>query len=150
VNCSIARSVAEFSVITDAEGASRASDWLNATANEKGVPQDQITRLDQCLAEALANIITHGGPSARLSPINLSLDVRSEPGNSQAAVTVSDSGVAFDPLVYEGKPTPKTLSEAEPGGLGLVMMRGFSDSMRYRYQDGRNLLTFGVNWTTPG
>lgn len=64
-------------------------------------------------------------------------------------MTVSDSGVAFDPLAYEQKPGSQTLSEAEPGGLGLVMMRGFSDSMSYRYSEGRNQLTFRVFWAGP-
>jgi anti-sigma regulatory factor (Ser/Thr protein kinase) len=142
-------SVAEFSINVDAEGARRASAWLEAAAIEQRVPREQITRLDQCLTEALANIITHGGPAARTSPVRLYLDAHIEPGSCQAAVTVSDSGVAFDPLAYEQKSGPQTLSEAEPGGLGLVMMRGFSDSMIYSYGEGRNQLTFRVFWAGP-
>jgi serine/threonine-protein kinase RsbW len=127
-----------------------ASAWLEAAAIEQRVPREQITRLDQCLTEALANVIVHGGPAARSSPVCLRLEAHIEPGSCQAAVTVSDGGIAFDPLAYERKPGPQTLAEAEPGGLGLVMMRGFSDNMRYRYSEGRNQLTFSVSWSGPG
>jgi len=150
VSLSTPSSVAQCSINADAEGARSASAWLEAAAIEKGVPREQISRLDQCLSEALANIIAHGGPAARASPVRLRLEARREPGSCQAAVAVSDSGVAFDPLAYERKPGPQTLADTEPGGLGLVMMRGFSDNMRYRYSEGRNQLTFWVFWSGPG
>ena len=41
---------------------------------------------------------------------------------------------------------PKTLDEATPGGLGLVMLRRCSDWICYRYEEGRNHLTFGARW----
>jgi len=142
--------VAELSIRADATEVSRASAWLEKTGLEHGVPAEQISHLDQCLNEALANIITHGGPAARSSPIRLSLYVHCDAGSGQAAVTVSDSGIAFNPLAYRQKPGPQTLAETEPGGLGIVMMHGYADDIRYRYGEGRNHLTFRVLWIQGG
>lgn len=100
-----------------------------------------IARLDLCLHETLANIIDHG--SAESTPICLQLDVEQD---QSATVSVSHIGVAFDPLANPLKPPPKTLADAEPGGLGLHMIRKFSDSQSYRYNKGNNQFTFSVYW----
>lgn len=126
-----------------------ASAWLEKASIERGVPADQINRLDLCLNEALANVMAYGGATALSYPICLHLDVRRDQTTNAASVTVSDAGVAFDPLSAPLKPRPKALAEAEPGGLGLSMIRSIADNLSYRYSDGRNQLTFGVRWTEP-
>jgi len=50
--------------------------WLESAALGEGVPGDQILRLDHCLDEALANVISHGGPVALTSLVLLRLVVR--------------------------------------------------------------------------
>lgn len=143
-------SVSELSISADTGEIRRASAWLEKVGHEQGVPADQIDRLDLCLNEALANIIAHGGPEASSSAIRIDLQARMEPGSMEAVLTISDSGIAFDPLAFQPKPRPQTLSEAEPGGLGLIMMRSNADGMSYRYNEGRNQLTFRVCWAETG
>jgi anti-sigma regulatory factor (Ser/Thr protein kinase) len=139
-------SFAELTIRADSESASRASAWLQSEAASRGVPRDEITRLDHCLDEALANVIAHGGASARAAPIVLQFRTHRGDDACNAEVTVTDSGGEFDPDAVPAKPRPATLADAEPGGLGLLMIRSFSDSLRYDRRDGRNHLTFGVRW----
>lgn len=141
-----AESAAELSIRPESGEVRRAALWLQATGSELGVPAAEIGRLDHCLDEALANILSHGGPGARSAPIVLRLDVRRDADTCHAAVTVSDAGLAFDPLAYQPKPRPTTLADTEPGGLGLLLMRSFADKLSYRCGDGRNHLTFAVCW----
>lgn len=142
--------VANLSLSADTGEVSRASAWLDTACHKHGVPPDEIGRLDLCLNEALANIINHGGTRAPPSPIHLHLEVCREQDTGVAIVTISDSGTPFDPLTAPLKPMPKTLADVEPGGLGLMMIRKFSDHQRYRYSEGCNQLTFGVRWNeTP-
>jgi anti-sigma regulatory factor (Ser/Thr protein kinase) len=124
-----------------------ASEWLEKSCLERDVPSSEINRLDLCLNEALANVISHGGKSSLSSTIGLQLEVSHTPDFSEASLIISDPGTAFDPFDTPAKSLPKTLAEAEPGGLGLLMMRNFSDSMSYRYSDGKNQLTVRVRWT---
>lgn len=138
--------VAEISVNADASDIRRASVWLEKNCLEQGVPEDQIQRLDLCLNEVMANIMTHGGPLALSAPVQLQVQVRGRPTAGEVVLTVSDAGVEFDPLAFHSKPRPKTLSEAEPGGLGLTMMHNFSDNLGYRYSEGRNQTVFTVRW----
>lgn len=138
--------VAELSISADGEGLSQASEWLDATGLELGVPEEQIRRLDLCLNEALANIVAHGGQAAKASPVELQFQVCGQPDATEASLRVTDAGAPFDPLVYKSKPRPKSLDEAVPGGLGLMMMHEFSDNLSYRYKEGRNQITFTIYW----
>ena len=120
----------------------RASEWLDATCQQRGVPLVQVERLLLCLDEVLANVMTHGCRPAPTEPIAVRLEV----DFGQARVTVSDACKAFDPLSVPKRPQPKTLEEAAPGGLGLPLIRRCSDLLHYRHHDGRNHFTFGMRW----
>ena len=126
----------------------RASLWLEQAAAGEGVPADQIVRLDQCLDEALANVINHGGPTAHSAHVVLQLAVHHATPQCSAELVIVDEGRPFDPsAASEARPKAASLAEANLGGLGLAMMRSFSDELRYRRADGRNHLTVCVRWT---
>jgi serine/threonine-protein kinase RsbW len=146
---SVRQDRAEITIRADTREARRASAWLESVASREGVPSDQIVRLDHCLDEALANVITHGGPDAVCATVLLQLGVRRGRGICTAELLIVDEGLPFDPSVLPGGPTPKpaSLAEASIGGLGLAMIRSFSDELRYRRNDGRNHLTISVSWT---
>lgn len=107
-----------------------------------------VEKLVLSLNEVLANVVRHSGANALSSPVGLKLEVVADANGGKAGVTVSDTGIAFNPLSVAERPLPKTLDEAAPGGLGLVMIRRFSDWLDYRHEDGRNHLTFGTRWET--
>jgi len=124
----------------------RASEWLEAACRQRNVPPALVEQLALCLNEALANVFTHGGGLALAMPIRLLLEVRLDPDCGKASVTVSDAGTAFNPLSIPQREPPRSLDEASPGGLGLVMIRRCADWLDYRHQDGRNHFTFGACW----
>ena len=141
-------SVAELSIsILHPGEVRRASTWLGQACLERKVPADQFHRLDVCLNEVLANIIAYGGAQALECPIGLRLEVHRHQGGSEANLTVCDSGTAFDPLASAPRPRPQSLADAEPGGLGLVMIRSIADKLSYGHSEGRNRLRMDVSWT---
>ncbi|HSF22542.1 MAG TPA: ATP-binding protein [Burkholderiales bacterium] len=139
--------VSELSIDPDSSQFRRASDWLEQIGCKLGVPAEQITRLDICLNEILANVLEHGGASARSAPIGLRLASSRDADGADATLTVTDAGTAFDPLAVPPRSRPQTLAETRLGGLGLVMVRANADSLNYEYADGRNQLTIGVRWS---
>ena len=84
------------------------------------------------------------------APIGIALEFRTDIDGVQAIVTVSDAGSPFDPRSVPQKSPPRTLAEAtaEPGGMGLAMIRRCADWLDYRHEGGRNHVTFGVRWST--
>ena len=124
----------------------RASEWLTAACERHRIPEAQTQRLEVCLNEVLANVLTHGGSAASAEPIRLQLQVRSALDAGEVSVTVCDAGLAFNPLKVEIPRRPDTLAETPEGGLGLIMIRRCSDWLDYRREGGRNHFTFGVRW----
>jgi anti-sigma regulatory factor (Ser/Thr protein kinase) len=122
----------------------RACAWLAAALRQRDVPDRQVERLELALHEVLANVLAHGGSTARAEPICIGIEVRAEKG--EAEVAVSDAGIAFDPTGAPTRTPAKTLAEAQPGGLGLPLIRRCADWMSYRREGGRNHFTFGARW----
>ena len=96
---------AELTIRGDTWDARRASVWLESVALAQRLPPEQVVRLDHCLDEALANVITHGGPTALASPVRLQFGVRRSQGTCMAELSVADAGVAFDPSTHPPEPT---------------------------------------------
>lgn len=123
-----------------------ASNWLAKTSSSLSVPVAELNRLDICLNEALANIIEHGGDEVHLSPIEMKIELIHESTSSTMTVTLSDKGKPFNPLTYQVKNKAMSLEDAEPGGLGLTMMKEFVDELNYAYSNESNHLSFSVRW----
>jgi sigma-B regulation protein RsbU (phosphoserine phosphatase) len=138
----------ELEISTPMSGADfrLASEWMEEHGCQQGVPGDQIARLDLCLNEALANVVAHGGSTVQDNSIRLRFNLTQLTDVHQASLTLIDSGAKFNPLEMEAKPRPSLLEDAELGGLGVLMMRSFSDELSYQYMDGCNRLTFTVCW----
>ena len=94
----------------------------------------------------LANVLAHGGSAARAEPIRIRIEVRAQGTTGDAGVEVSDAGIPFDPTGAPAHTPAKTLAEAQPGGLGLLLIRRCADWMRYRRDGDRNHFMFGARW----
>jgi anti-sigma regulatory factor (Ser/Thr protein kinase) len=136
----------EISIRGDSAEVRRSSLWLEEACHRRNVPADQIMRLNLCLNEALANVISHGGPKALNAPIHLRLSLEESTDQQTAVLSIVDSGACFDPDDTTAKPAPSSLSEAEPGGLGLIMMRSFADELNYHREEEQNRLMIIVRW----
>ncbi len=123
-----------------------ASAWLVDRCLGAGVSESGSMRLELCLNEAVANIIEHGGLAGTNALITLELAI----GRTEATLVIIDGGHAFDPLQTTAVPLPSTLADAVPGGLGIGMLRSFSDSQRYERCGEHNRLTLTVNWDEAG
>ena len=126
----------------------RCSDWLQDTCQRLDVPAAAAGKLDLCLNEVLANLIEHGGARASSCPVQLTLeradgDEGGDEGGGEGAhatLTISDEGPPFDPQSFSHRPLPRSLQEAEPGGLGLLLVNRFMDECSYRWEGDRNVL----------
>ena len=126
----------------------RACAWLTTALRQRGVPEPQVERLELALHEVLANVLAHGGSTARAETISIRIDVREQATIGEARVKVRDAGIPFDPTGTPVRAPAKTLDDA-PGGLGLPMIRRCSDWMRYRREGGHNHFMFGARWPQP-
>lgn len=55
-------------------------------------------------------------------------------------ITMTDSGVEFDPLARKNPDIELSADQRSIGGLGIFMVRKSMDDMKYERQDGHNVL----------
>jgi anti-sigma regulatory factor (Ser/Thr protein kinase) len=125
----------------------RSSIWLTEHCQKQAVPPEPTGKLDLCLNEVLANLIDHAGASELPTPVQLTLELADCGDRGLATLTITDAGPAFDPLSVQRGPLPRTLREAEPGGLGLLLVKRFMDERSYERCGDRNVLRLGIYWS---
>lgn len=107
--------------------------YVRDTAVIGGCDQDVVEELIVAVNEALANIVRHG---YRNKPGDIGVTVVSGPDS--VSVRLLDEGPGFDPTTVTSPDTTLPLEERPFGGMGVHMMRAFSDELKYR-RDARGL-----------
>lgn len=102
--------------------------------------EQALFAVELVLEEALMNVISHAFTDAARHDIDLRVQIEPE----TIAMHFEDDGIAFDPLQAAEPTLPKSIDEAVPGGLGLMLVRKFSRSVAYERRSGRNHLTVNV------
>jgi anti-sigma regulatory factor (Ser/Thr protein kinase) len=111
--------------------------WLDGVAAAHRVPGPTLQKMHVALEEAVMNVAMHAyGPGA-----SGEITVRLLASPDSAALVVEDAGPAFDPTAAVARPRAASLEEAEPGGLGLTLLRHYCSDIGYERADDRNRLT---------
>ena len=98
-----------------------------------------VMKVNLLLEELVLNVRDHGQVAGRR------FDVEISSGSSEVRLDFSDDGVAFDPT--RDAPSPDLdsgLQERRVGGLGIHLVRSLANSIDYRYEDGRNVLSVAL------
>ena len=91
----------------------------------------------QAVEEAVVNTILHG---YNRRPGVIQVEVQRE--GSELVVRLRDQAPHFDPTGFPPPDLTLPLEERRPGGLGIYLMRQFTDTVTYRVtSDGSNELT---------
>lgn len=118
-----------------AEAADAMRDWGQAN----GFQTRTINCIGVVLDELLANIASHayGGREDGRIEVGAAFD------GSSVSVTVRDYGPAFDPTQAAPVNTEQTIDERDFGGLGLLILNRFADTVSYRRDGDANAVVFG-------
>lgn len=114
----------------------RLAEWLQDYSVRQGLLRQVAFRLELVLTEAITNVLDHALPPEREGDIQVSCVVR----DGCVAVRLSDDGPPFDPTSVPPPSMPGRLEEARPGGLGIHLMRQYTNGMEYRRESGHNVL----------
>ena len=115
---------------------------INAKLDEVGEAESWAPAFDYnirlVVEELLMNIIMHGAENGECE-IRLSF----KSTNEDVTITIADNGLPFDPLTDAGDPElDGDIAEREIGGLGVHLIRNLVDDIGYRYESGKNSITF--------
>ena len=112
-------------------------DILDRFGTHGRLPAATMAELRVVCDDIVSNVINHGYPQGGEHDI----EVRLELTGRRLVVTVSDDGVAFNPLAVAPPDTTLPLEERELGGLGIHLVRSLTDEATYGRHGGRNVIT---------
>jgi serine/threonine-protein kinase RsbW len=117
---------------TGPEDLDRLYPWLEAEA--ANLPKPVRHAMHVAAEEIVMNAAMHAFAQDDPGRIIVSLEIV----NGFAALTIEDTGAAFDPIAA---PVPGRFAGLEPGRLGLVLLRHYCQDIRYERAGDLNRLT---------
>jgi anti-sigma regulatory factor (Ser/Thr protein kinase) len=100
--------------------------FVERTALLMGAPEDEVGDLVLATHEAVTNVITHG---YREEPGGVRVTI--ELDNNRIIIRIYDHSPRFDPTKVAEPDISIPLDQRPPGGLGVHMMRSFTDEIIY-------------------
>ncbi|MCF0211384.1 MAG: ATP-binding protein [Bacteroidales bacterium] len=101
-------------------------------------PSSLCMEVQLALEEVIVNVMNYAYPNEQGQH---SIEVRYERNDNMLEFEVSDDGIAFDPTAYTAVDIDAPLEDRQVGGLGIHIARNMMDSMAYRREQNRNILT---------
>jgi anti-sigma regulatory factor (Ser/Thr protein kinase) len=113
--------------------------WLDEAAAPLALPKPLLNSMHVALEEAVMNVVMHGFAPEHVQEIFIHFT----PEPEKAVIVVEDAGKPFDVTQAAEKARPESLLDAEPGGLGIKLLRHYCKDISYARESGRNRLTLG-------
>ncbi len=115
-----------------------AARWLDAIASEQKLSDELIYSLQLCLEELLSNIARHGagrgqGKHAQTKGVTPAptIEIALHIGATAVTMTIEDDGMPFDVAAAPARRIDRPLEQVEAGGLGIQLIRSFSNDLKY-------------------
>ncbi|HOJ50518.1 MAG TPA: ATP-binding protein [Spirochaetota bacterium] len=96
--------------------------------------QPWLYELNLAIEEVIVNIIDHGSKAVT---INVTLERK----NNELVVEIIDTSIPFDITKKEVPDLQKHYREYKNRGLGVFLIKNIADNLKYRYENGKNILT---------
>ena len=122
-----------------------ASRWQKEIATEFGLLHDDAYRVDLCVEELVTNIVNHTVPQCAEAPVEL----RAEIDDDILRLTFIDPCLPFDPFARPAPAKVESIEDADVGGMGIHLVRQFSDEHRYECRDGVNTVELVFKLARP-
>ena len=128
----------EITVEAKVENLSQVNLFLEELLNASAFDMRSATQIGVIADDVCSNIVYYAYPDREDGMMKVAFSF--DPTSNEAAITFIDEGVPFNPL-NAPEPDISKIEEGEEGGLGIMLVRKFSDKVLYEYADGQNILT---------
>jgi len=114
-------------------------------AGQADIDETTALRLQLILEELITNALTHG----RTEDVAPRVEINLWRDDSLLKIEVADNGRAYDPLMHPPPDLDSPLEERPIGGLGIHLMREYTESAEYQRYEGRNVLRLAMQAARP-
>jgi len=116
------------------------SKFIEALMTSRGFDPQKTLEVMLAVEEACTNIALYAY-SGKGNDIEGLMRITADDGSDRMELTIVDFGVPFDPT-KQGMPVSDAGAEMRPiGGLGIHLIKSYVDEIKYKYVDGKNVLT---------
>ena len=135
-------SIKELSVEADVKNLDKVLLFLGERLDALGCSPRAKMQIEVALEEIFVNVASYAYEKSERETDIVSISVENSTEPLRVEVTITDSGIPFDPLAKEDPDVTLTAEQRKIGGLGIYMVKKSMDQVRYEYRDGKNVLTF--------
>jgi len=115
-------------------------EFVGSCLASQGFGEDRLREIELAMEEILVNIFNYAYPD-RKGEVEISCRCD---GGEGVLVEVSDQGVSFDPLSLMEPDLQADIAERAIGGLGVFFVKQLIPGVRYRREEGRNILALPI------
>lgn len=116
--------------------------FIDGYLDEFGCTVKNEMMLDLAVEEIYVNIAQYSY-SKKVGKVTIRVSLSED--HSQINITFIDSGIPYNPLTKEDPDVTLSSEEREIGGLGIFLIKKYTDDVRYKFSEGKNHLTIVVN-----
>ncbi len=126
-----------LTITNNVEEITRMAEFIDAMSEQLQLSPALTMNLQLALEEAVSNVILYAYKEA-----DKTIDITFAKAGNQLEVTITDCGVAFDPTAKEDPDHLNLSVEERPiGGLGIFLIKKLMDSVTYKRENEKNILT---------
>lgn len=111
--------------------------FVDIIATENGLDQSLALKMNLAIEEAVTNIIMYAYPQGTTGRVILEAVVEGD----VLKIILSDYGKEFDPTTVPDADISASVENRHIGGLGIHLVRTIMDSVSYKRENGKNILT---------
>lgn len=112
-------------------------DFVATCSREQGFKKKRVHEIELATEEALVNIFDYAYKENNGDvEIICKLD-----DNKRFIIEIIDTGVPFNVLSVASPDTTADISERHLGGLGVFLIKKFTDAIQYRHENNKNILS---------
>ena len=119
------------------------TDFVEQELEKCGCPMKTVAQINVAVDEIYSNIAKYAYPNGP-GPVTVSL--RSSEDPRSVTLRFADMGLPYNPLLNEDPDVSLSAEEREIGGLGIFIVRKTMDDVRYKREDGMNIMTITKNF----
>jgi len=114
-------------------------EFARSVASGANFSAEELDRLDLLIEEIVVNIARYAYDRPETGEAELACAVV---GPGRLSLEIADSGRAFNPLQRNPPDLSQGLADRIPGGLGIFLVQNIAESLAYRREGERNMLSF--------
>ena len=111
--------------------------FIETISEENDMDMVMSMNINLAVEEAVVNVMNYAYPEGTVGEVKIHASVVDE----LLTITIADSGSPFDPTEKENPDINLPAEERSIGGLGILLVRQFMDTVAYQRTDGMNILT---------